>query len=66
MDNFFLSPKSMEWVEEKDQNLVIFFLNFEKAFNRIVCNLLFKTLQKLDLCFQCVKWVSFFYWLASF
>jgi hypothetical protein len=66
MDKFFLSPKSMEWVEEKDQNLLIFFLDFEKAFNRIVCNLLFKTLQKLGLCFQCVKWVSFFYWLASF
>jgi hypothetical protein len=30
MDNNFLSPKSMEWVEEKDQNLVFFTLILKK------------------------------------
>jgi hypothetical protein len=35
LHNTFLAQKSLDWVIESDQDLMLFLLDFEKAFDRI-------------------------------
>jgi len=47
LDNVFLAQEALGWVEESEQDLVLFLLDFEKAFNRIEWGFLFMALAKL-------------------
>jgi hypothetical protein len=43
-----MAQEAPEWAKESDQDLVLFLLDFEKAFDRIEWGFLFTALAKLD------------------
>jgi hypothetical protein len=55
----------LEWTVENEQDVVLLFLDFEKAFDRIKWGFIFTTLSKLGFNPKWIKWVSSLYWLAS-
>jgi hypothetical protein len=57
LDNNFLAQEFFEWAIESGQDLVLFLLNFEKAFDRIEWGFLFPTLFELGLNPNWIKWV---------
>jgi hypothetical protein len=65
MDYNFLAQESLEWAIKSEQDLVLLFLNFEKAFDRIEWVFFFLALYKLGFSPKWIKWVSSLYWLAS-
>jgi hypothetical protein len=65
LDNTFLAQEAQDWAEESNQDLVLLFLDFEKAFDRIEWSFLFEALAKLGFCSQWIRWVSSLYKSAS-
>jgi len=65
LDNVFMAQESLGWAEESNQDLVLLLLNFEKAFNRIEWDFLFKALDKLGFSPTWVHWVASLYWDAT-
>jgi hypothetical protein len=47
LDNVFMAQEGLGWVEENNQDVVILFLDFEKAFDIIEWDFFFKALDKL-------------------
>jgi hypothetical protein len=60
-----LAKEAQDWAEESNQDLVLLFLDFEKAFDRIEWSFLFEALAKLGFCPQWIKWVNSLYGSAS-
>lgn len=65
LDNTFMAQEALEWVEESDQDLVLFLLDFEKTFHRIEWGFLFTALAKIDFSDTWVNWVKSLYHVAS-
>jgi mannosylglycoprotein endo-beta-mannosidase len=61
LDNVFMAQKGLGWAEENNQDLVLLLLDFEKAFDRIEWDFLFKALDKLDFSPTWVRWVASLY-----
>ncbi len=47
LNTVFMAQEAPEWAKESDQDLVLFLLDFEKAFDRIEWGFLFTVLAKL-------------------
>ncbi len=47
LDNNFLAQESLEWAVESGQDLVLFLLDFEKAFDKIEWGFFFLAMSKL-------------------
>jgi len=47
LDNAFMAQEALEWAEENDHDLVLLLLDFQKAFDRIEWEFIFKALAKL-------------------
>jgi len=56
-----LKKASLGWAEESNQDLVLLLLDFEKAFDRIEWDFLFKALGKLGFSPTWVRWVASLY-----
>ncbi len=65
LDNIFMAQEALGWAEERDQNLVLLLLDFEKAFDRIEWGFLFSALAKLGFSNTWVCWVASLYQVAS-
>jgi len=65
LDNVFMAQEALEWAEENNQDLVLLLLDFEKAFDRIEWDFLFKTLKTLGFSDVWVRWVKLLYKSAS-
>jgi len=61
LDNVFMAQEGLGWAEESNQDLVLLLLDFEKAFDRIEWDFLFKALEKLGFSRTWIHWVSSFY-----
>jgi len=66
LDNVFIAQEALEWAEEDNQDLVLLLLDFEKAFDRIEWDFLFKALAVLGFSDTWVCWVKSLYKAASF
>jgi len=60
-----LAQEALGWAEEKNQDLVLLLLDFEKAFDRIEWHFLFITLEKLGFEGTWIRWVRSLYIEAS-
>jgi len=65
LDNVFMAQEALEWAEENNQDLVLLLLDFEKAFDRIEWDFLFKALAVLGFSDTWVCWVKMLYKAAS-
>jgi hypothetical protein len=65
LDNVFMAQKALVWAEESKQDLIVFFLDFEKAFDKIEWGFLFTALAKLGFSATWVNWVGSLYQAAS-
>jgi hypothetical protein len=65
LDNIFMAQEALGWAEESEQNLVLLFLDFEKAFDRIEWGFLFSALTKLGFSKTWVRWVASLYQAAT-
>jgi len=64
-DNVFMAQEALGWAKESEQELVLFLLDFEKAFDRIEWGFLFMALSKLGFSDTWVRWVRSLYQSAS-
>jgi hypothetical protein len=60
-----MAQEAFEWAEEDNQDLVLLLLDFEKAFDRIEWDFLFKVLAVLGFSDTWVRWVKSLYKAAS-
>jgi len=65
LDNVFMAQEALGWAEEKDQDLVLLLLDFEKTFDRIKWGFFFSALAKLGFSNTWVRWVASLYQAAS-
>jgi mannosylglycoprotein endo-beta-mannosidase len=65
IDNTFMAQEALEWAEESEQDLVLFLLDFKKAFDRIEWGFLFSALAKLGFSETWIRWVKTLYLEAS-
>ncbi len=65
LDNVFMAQEALKWAKESDQDLVLLLLDFEKAFDKIEWEFLFKALVKLGFNDTWVPWVRSLYKVAS-
>jgi hypothetical protein len=56
-----MAQESLGWAEESNQDLVLLLLDFEKAFDRLEWDFLFKALDKLGFSPTWVRWVASLY-----
>ncbi len=61
LDNVFMAQEVLEWAEEDNQDLVLLLLDFEKAFDRIEWDFIFKALTVLGFSDTWVHWVKSLY-----
>jgi hypothetical protein len=61
LDNVFMAQEGLGWAEKNNQDLVLLLLDFEKAFDRIEWDFLFKALDKLGFSPTYVRWVASLY-----
>jgi hypothetical protein len=61
LDNVFMAQEGLGWAEESNQDLVLLLLDFEKAFDRIEWDFLFKALVQLGFSQSWIHWVSSLY-----
>lgn len=61
LNNIFMAQEGLGWAEESNQDLVLLLLDFEKTFDRIEWDFLFKALGKLGFSPTWVHWVAFLY-----
>jgi hypothetical protein len=61
IDNVFLASESMEWALETKQPLVMFLLDYEKAYDRVEWGFLEGSLSSLGFAPTWVKWVKALY-----
>jgi len=61
LDNVFMAQEGLGWADESNQDLVLLLLDFEKTFDRIEWNFLFKALDKLGFNPTWVRWVTSLY-----
>jgi hypothetical protein len=61
LDNVFMAQEGLGWAEESNQDLVLLLLDFEKAFDIIEWDFLFKALDKLGFSPTWVRWVASLY-----
>jgi hypothetical protein len=64
-DNVFMAQEALEWAEEDNHDLVLLLLDFEKAFDKIEWDFLFKALAVLGFNGTWVRWVKSLYKAAS-
>ncbi len=64
-DNVFMAQEALEWAEEDNHDLVLLLLDFEKAFDKIEWDFLFKALAVLGFSGTWVRWVKSLYKAAS-
>jgi len=60
-----MAQEVLEWAEEDNQDLVLLLLDFEKAFDRIEWDFIFKALTVLGFSDTWVHWVKSLYKAAS-
>jgi hypothetical protein len=65
LDNAFMAQEALEWAEKSDHNLVLLLLDFEKAFDRIEWEFLFKAMVKFGFNDTWVRWVKSLYGLIN-
>jgi hypothetical protein len=65
VNNVFMAQDSLSWAEESNQDLVLFLLDFEKAFNIIEWNFLFSAMDHIGFSNTWIKWVRTLYREAS-
>jgi mannosylglycoprotein endo-beta-mannosidase len=65
IDNTYMAQEALEWAEESEQDLVLLFFDFEKAFDIIEWGFLFTTMSKLGFSDTWVRWVKSLYFEAS-
>jgi hypothetical protein len=65
LDNVFMVQETLGWAEESNQDLVLLLLDFEKTFDKIEWDFLFKALDKLGFSPTWVRWVASLYQYAT-
>jgi hypothetical protein len=65
LDNIFMAQEALGWAEESEQDLVLLFLDFEKAFDRIEWGFFFSALTRLGFSNTWVRWVTSLYQAAT-
>ena len=61
LDNVFLAYEAMEWATESKQDLVVLFLDFEKAYDRINWTFLQETMRTQGFSEEWISWTSSLY-----